>query len=131
MCRLIVTMLTFSLLGGCMRNGPTGAELFRLRALCADEARQFIAAMPKPSADPAHSVLMIKNHYRQSDGRCYVSVFSAVAGRNMLALFNPLQIDESRPIELALWNDDSPSDEIERGKKEMQKIEAIMQDGED
>jgi hypothetical protein len=75
MLRLFFPLTAVAILSSCWRQStadPSPAELFRLRAECANQARSFEAAW-RGQYDYG-GFQTFSNHYNAKDGRCYVLV---------------------------------------------------------
>lgn len=86
-------------LSGCsqMGIGSSAAELFKLRAECANQARQFEADWRLKNGTD-FQILMFQNHYNQTHGRCFVHIYYGNADLNMDTVYDALEGAGKRPL---------------------------------
>ncbi|MGD1094251.1 MAG: hypothetical protein ABSB35_19975 [Bryobacteraceae bacterium] len=94
-------------LSGCssISTGPSSAEIFKLQAECANQARQFEADWRRDNGSD-FVFLYFKNHYNQTHGRCLVHIYYGNPDLNMETVYDALEGVSKPPIILLIGGND-------------------------
>jgi hypothetical protein len=124
-----LVLLAVMCLTGCSRTDTrsSSAELFKLRAECANQARQFEASWRRENGSD-FEFLMFQNHYNESHSRCFVHIYYGNAGLNMETVYDALEGVSSPPIVLLVGGNDKAANETKEHLDLAAKIRAYMED---
>jgi hypothetical protein len=128
---LLLTLPTIIYLPGCSRMGArtSSAELFRLRAECANQASRFDAHWRRRN-ESDFQVLIFQNHYNQAQGRCFVgySIFYGHTSLNTEAVYDTLEGLDKPPLVLLVRGEDKAPSQAEKNRELAARIRSYMED---
>lgn len=100
---VVFVLSAFMCLHGCSRGDS--AAIFRLRAECANQARQFEASWRRENGSD-FEFLIFQNHYNPTRGHCYVRIHYGNADLNMDVVYDPLEGVDRPPLVLLVGGND-------------------------
>lgn len=103
---------------GCSRI--SSAELFKLQAECANQARQFEEGWRLKNGSD-FQILTFQNHYNPARNGCFVHVYYGNAELNMDSVYDALQSPNRMPIIFAVHGSAKPT-------KDEQELDARIRD---
>jgi hypothetical protein len=112
-------------LSACSRigSGSSSTELFKLRAECANQARQFERDWRRDNGSD-FQFLVFQYHYNQIRAGCFVRIYYGNAGLNMETVYDALDSVSRQPIVLII----GPGDKASNESKEHRDLAAKIQD---
>jgi hypothetical protein len=117
-------------LSGCSRMGieSSPAELFKLQAECASQARQFEADWRRDNGSD-FVFLYFQNHYNKAQGRSFVHIYYGNSDRNMETVYDALEGVSKPPIILLIGGNDKAANESKEHLALAAKIRDYMEGG--
>lgn len=129
--RQSVVLLAVMCLSGCSRMGvgSSSAELFKLRAECANQARQFEADWRRKNGTD-FQILMFQNHYNQTHGRCFVRINYGNLDQDIEALYDAVEDVSQLPIVFLMLGSDKATNESKENRDLSARIRDYMEGAE-
>ena len=114
-------------LSGCSRMGVrlSSAELFKLRAECANQARQFEADWRRKNG--TFEILRFQNHYNQTHGSCFVYIYYGNPALNMEAVYDAVEDVSQLPIVFLVGGSDETANESKENRDLRARIRDYME----
>ena len=108
MKRSLILVCMALLLPACSHKKIDPVELFKLRAECANQARQFETDWRRDNGSD-FDILRFRNHLNQASGHCYVHIYYGNPGLNMETVYDATEGVGRPPIALLIGGNAQPS----------------------
>ena len=112
-------------LSACSRVDP--AELFKLRAACANQARQFETDWRRDNGSD-FEFLLFQNHYNQTRGRCFVHIYYGNADLNLETVYDALEGVSKSPVVLVVGGNDKAANESKEHRDLVARVRDYMEE---
>jgi hypothetical protein len=117
-------------LSGCSRISSSSSELFKLRAECTNQAREFEADWRRKNGSD-FQVVTFQNHYNQTRSSCFVHVYYGNPDNNIEAVYDALQSASKLPIVFLQRGNDKAANESKESLGLAARIRDYMEGDED
>ena len=126
--RQSVVLSAVMCLSGCSRMGvgSSSAELFKLRAECANQARQFEADWRRKNGTD-FEVLRFQNHYNQTHGRCFVHIYYGNPYYSWEEVYDAVEDVSQPPIVFLVRGSDKAANESKENRDLSARIRDYME----